>query len=70
MNWMQSLSEGIREALARNIPCEVAVHSEAQAELGLKAAERMKEYEDTRKLAFRVIPEGEREQYPIGAILV
>lgn len=69
MDWMRSLSAGVREALERGIPCKVAVHSEAQAELGRRAAERMSRC-GAKNLIFRVIPENEQGQYPIGAILV
>ena len=69
MNWMTQLADGVKNALSRNVPCKVAVHSQAQAELGQRAAQRLAG-ERADILTFVVIPDGECEQYPVGAILV
>ena len=69
MNWMEALSNSIKNALKRDGSCRIAVHSEAQAELGQRAAQRLGG-ENARYLTFELIPEKEQDIYPIGTILV
>ena len=69
MNWVEALSRGIKNALKRGSSCRIAVHSEAQLELGKRAAQRLGG-NDAGRLTFEVIPENERNIYPIGVILV
>lgn len=69
MNWTEALSSGIKDALGRGGPCCIAVHSEAQIELGQRVAQRLGG-EDAKHLSFELIPENEHDIYPIGAILV
>ena len=68
MNWMEALSSGIKDALWRSGSRRIAVHSEAQAELGQRAAQRLGG-ENAKRLTFELIPENERDIYPVGVIL-
>lgn len=71
-SWTMDLANGVKDAVKRCMPVKVAVHSEAQAELGKRAAERLAPQfgADAELLTFVLIPDNEREQYPVGAILV
>jgi len=72
-NWHVALVYGVKDALGRCKPCRVVVHTDAQAELGRRAAHRLCLYtqgQDEKHLTFEVIPEQEQDIYPVGAILV
>lgn len=68
----EQLAVGVKDALSRGENVRVAVHSEAQIELGQRAAQRLAKTigGDASKLTFELIPQHERDIYPIGAILV
>lgn len=71
MSWLERLANGIKQALEREDTVRIAVHSDAQAELGRSAAERMAaSSEAAANLNFEIIPDHERDRYPVGAILV
>jgi len=72
VSWTEDLAQGVRGALQRGSAVRIAVHSEAQAELGRRSAKRLVSQVggDAQDLTFEVIPEAEQEQYPIGAVLV
>lgn len=72
--WHTDLANGIKDALSRCERTRVAVHSNAQAELGKIAAHRMAaqsvQDQNPELITFELIPEEEQEIYYIGAILV
>lgn len=78
--WHQDLAKGIKDALGRREPTRIAVHSEAQAELGRIAARRMAPslsegwepfcQANPDLLTFELIPDDEQDIYFVGAILV
>ncbi len=71
MSWTDQLASGISEALVREQPVRVAVHSQDQANLGKRSVGRMAPSEEAAsKLTFVVIPDDEQGQYPVGAILL
>jgi hypothetical protein len=71
MGWIDQLSNGVGQALEREGTVRIAVHSDAQAELGKSAAERMaSSSEAASNLNFEIIPRRDQGQYPVGAILV
>lgn len=71
-SWHEQLADGVKDALQRGQEVRVAVHSEAQVELGKIAAGRLagKIGGDANKITFELIPQDERDIYPVGAILV
>ena len=71
-SWTEQLADGVKDALRRGGETRVAVHSEAQAELGKSAAGRLAKNlgGDASKITFEVIPPDEKDIYPVGAILV
>lgn len=71
MSFTEQLANGVRNALSRKTACRIAVHSDAQAELGKKAAQRLSASigGNSDDLTFEVISADEQEQYPIGCIL-
>ena len=72
MSWTDELARSVREVLQLGSEARVAVHSEAQAELGRRAAERLAKQVggNPHDLTFEVIPEDHQGQYPIGVVLV
>lgn len=72
MSWSAQLADGVKDALSRRTKCRIAVHSVTQAELGRGAASRLAASTggNASDLTFEVIPADEREQYPVGCILV
>ena len=72
MRWTEQLANGIKDAFSRKTACRIAVHSDAQVELGKSAAKRLATSTggNPSDLTFEVIPANEQEQHPIGCILV
>ena len=71
-SWTEQLADGVKDALRRGQEVRVAVHSEAQVELGKRTAGRLAGQlgGDANKITFELIPLHEHDIYPIGAILV
>ena len=71
-NWSEQLADGVEDALRRGQEVRVAVHSEAQVDLGRRTAKRLAGTigGDAYKITFELIPQHEHDIYPIGAILI
>lgn len=69
MSWTEALIAGIKDAISRDGETKVAVHSEAQKELGERTVSRMMPGKFD-EITFVVIPEHRQALYPIGGILV
>ena len=67
ISWVNELAYGIKQAIQSDLPCRVAVHSQAQMELGQRAVERMDGNPD---VTFELIPEAERHNHLIGDLLL
>ena len=69
-NWTQQLNNGVRTALLSGVRCRVVVHSEAQAELGKRAVDRLRLIigGDASKLSFALIPESAQDMFSVGNI--
>jgi hypothetical protein len=64
MSWTDELIAGIKDAVRRDGRQRIAVHTEAQAELGRRAAGRMAQNPDD--LTFEICPPA----IPVGSLLV
>ena len=69
MSWTDTLLTSIERAIKADGKTRIAVHSEAQADLGRRAVSRMMpaKLED---ITFQILSERKKAIYPVGAILV
>jgi len=70
MGFRDQIDDVIMQALNREGITRIAVHSDAQAELGERAAQRVGGLGATVRVSFEIIPEDQQDQYPVGTILV
>lgn len=71
MGWKDDLVNGIKEAFRRKTSCRIAVHTQAQVELGQKAAQRLASQYGAYAgdVQFELIPKDQQEIYLVGIVL-
>lgn len=72
MSWTEDLANSVKDALQRKTPCRIAVHTQAQLELGQRSAQRLAPQYGAYAgdVEFELIPEDMQDTYAVGMIIV